>query len=124
VKKPGEVIWGIVFWVVLIGGAYYLGVFSWLKSTVDYHRIAGKYDKEGIPGTIEFRSDGTLLEETLFATHKGTFKLLPDNRMEYEAEGLLWGTNQVILRWRFEGDSLVLSADSGSGLQLRCKAMN
>ncbi len=71
--------------------------------------------------TLEFFSDGTLSEGRLLGTGKGTYKLLPDQRIDLEIDGVFWGTNHATCRYSLSGDEFLLTPESGSGLALRYK---
>src|SRR5689334_8106786 len=81
----------------------------------EHHR---KWKQQDGSLTLEFCSDGTLREERLLDTGKGTYKLLPNRRMELKIEGGLWGHNEVTVRYEISGDELVLTPDAGAGLAL------
>lgn len=100
---------------------YGLGAFSYAKALIDYQRLAGKWDAGAV--TLELRSDGTTREHALLRTAKGTFHLLPGNRVEFQTEGLIWGTNTTTFRWKLEDDALHFGADGGDGYFWKLKRL-
>jgi len=100
-----------------------LGGFDYAKTLIDYRRIAGRYERPLGPGSIEFRTDGTVLELAPLSSNKGTYKLLPEKRIEIEMEGLLWGTNTAVFRWDLVGTQLCLGLDGGTSFAFRLKSI-
>ena len=98
-----------------------LGGLDYAKTLIDYQRIAGRYERPIGPGSMEFRTDGTVLEQAPLATNKGTYKLLPEQRIEIEMEGLLWGTNTAVFRWELIDNQLCLGLDGGTSFAFKLK---
>jgi len=112
--------------LLLGGGAFVLfqtdigkQLFSEGKKVADSQLILGKWKQQDGPLSLEFHSDGTLREERALNTGKGTWKILPGRKIELKIEGVIWGENEVTMRYDLSGDELVLTPDSGVGLALR-----
>jgi hypothetical protein len=130
VERPaagGTGVFGCLVGLLVLGGAAFLllqtdvgkQVFDRGQQVTDQQRLLGKWKQQDGVLSLEFFSDGTLKEERLLNTGKGTYKLLPNRRMDLKIEGALWGTNEATVRYDVNGDELVLTPDSGSGLALR-----
>jgi hypothetical protein len=121
----------------VIGGLVVIGVLLYLfvpdarvfldkllgraRQVTDVPLILGKWRQVDGSLTLEFFADGTLREERLLNTGKGTYKLLPGQRLELEIEGVLWGKNRVTARYTVSGDELLLTPEGGVGIALRYK---
>ncbi|WP_088252597.1 zinc ribbon domain-containing protein [Fimbriiglobus ruber] len=117
-------------WLLLLlllgGGAFVLfqtdigkQLFNQGQQIADSQRILGKWKQQDGSLSLEFFSDGTLLEERLLNNGKGTYKLLPNRKMELKIEGVLWGTNDATARYDISGDELTLTPDAGAGIAIR-----
>jgi hypothetical protein len=123
---------GCLLLLLLLGGGAFvlfqtdLGkqLFSQGQKITDSQRILGKWKQQDGSLSLEFFSDGTLREERLFNTGKGTYKLLPNRRMELKIEGVLWGQNEMTVRYELSGDELVLTPDAGAGFALRYRKVD
>ena len=121
-------------WVLLLlffGGGlalYQTGLgghlFNRVRQSIDSQRILGKWELQGTSSTLEFFSDGTLREERLLNTGKGTYKLRPNHRIELDVEGVLWGRNQADFRYEISGEELLLTTDAGVGITLRFRKVD
>ena len=112
--------------LLLGGGAFFLyqtdtgkQVFNEGRKITDSQLILGKWKQQDGSLTLEFLSDGTLREQRALNAGKGTYKLLPNRRIELKIEGVLWGHNEATMRYGLNGDELVLTQDAGAGLALR-----
>jgi len=131
-KSGGSELGGCLLLLLLLGGgAYFLfqtdmgkQLFSQGQQITDSQRILGKWKQQDGSLKLEFFSDGTLREERLLNNGKGTYKLLPNRRMELKIEGVLWGHNEATVRYEISGDELVLTPDAGTGIALRYRRMN
>jgi hypothetical protein len=85
----------------------------------DEQRILGKWRQDNGAMSLEFFPDGTLREERALNTGKGTYKILPGKKLELKIEGVLWGTNEALVRYDITGDEFTISPDAGAGLTLR-----
>ncbi|OWK47503.1 hypothetical protein FRUB_01202 [Fimbriiglobus ruber] len=94
-------------------------LFNQGQQIADSQRILGKWKQQDGSLSLEFFSDGTLLEERLLNNGKGTYKLLPNRKMELKIEGVLWGTNDATARYDISGDELTLTPDAGAGIAIR-----
>jgi hypothetical protein len=126
-KSGGSGGLGCVVALLLLGGGAYLlyqtdigkQLFNEGQRVTDEQRILGKWKQQDGALSLEFFSDGTLREERPLNTGKGTYKLLPNRRIELKIEGVLWGQNEATCRYEISGDDLVLTPDAGVGLALR-----
>lgn len=122
---------GVLGGLILVGGLLYLFVpdarkaidklISGARSVTDAQLILGKWQQQDGSLSIEFFSDGTLREKRLFNTGRGTYKLLPGQRIDLEIDGVFWGKNRATARYTLSGDELVLMPDTGAGIALRYK---
>jgi hypothetical protein len=117
--------------LLLGGGAFFLfktdtgkQLFDAGRRVTDAQRILGKWKQQDGPLALEFFSDGTLREERLLNNGSGTYKLLPNRRIELKIDGVLWGQNEGTMRYEISGDELVLTSDGSAGLALRYRKVN
>ena len=111
--------------LALIGvGIWAAGGFTYARSLIDTQRITGRYERPIGPGSIEFRRDGTVLEIAPLISNKGTFKMLPNERIEIEMEGMLWGTNRAVFGWGLVGSQLCLKPDGAETYLYRLKSLD
>ena len=115
--------WVVAVLALIAAGLWFLGPVDYAKSLIDYQRIAGRWERPLGPGCLEFRADGTVRDMALLSTSNGTFKLLPENRLEWEAAGMLWGTNTCVFRWQREGDVLHLGLEGSPDFLWRLKRL-
>lgn len=95
-------------------------VFDQARQIIDSQRILGKWVLEDdLSPTLEFFSDGTLRAELMLITRDGSYKLLPNRRMEVNIEGILWGHNEATGRYDIIGDELLLTSDTAAGISRR-----
>jgi hypothetical protein len=121
-----EVVGCLLVLLLLGGGAYFLfrtdlgkQLFNEGRKVTDSQRIRGKWKQQDGSLALEFFADGTLRETRALNTGKGTYKLLPNRRIELKIEGVLWGHNEATMRYDLSDDELVLTPDAGAGLALR-----
>ncbi len=118
---------GCLLVVLVVGGLLALGLgLPFIQKVreanarvAEEQRVLGKWKQLDGALSLEFFSDGTLREERPLNKGKGTYKLLPGRRMDLKIEGVLWGHNEVTVRYEITGDELVLTPDSGAGLALQ-----
>jgi hypothetical protein len=84
------------------------------RKVTDSQRILGKWKGKGTLDTIEFFSNGDVRIYALLATHKGTWKIMPGQRLTMETEGLLWGTNKMEWKYEISGKTLTLKSTNGN----------
>ena len=131
-KSGGSGVGGCLLVLLLLGGGAFVlfqtdigkQLFNQGQQVTDSQRILGKWKQQDGSLTLEFFSGGTLREERPLGTGKGTYKLLPNRRMELKIEGVLWGHNEVTVRYDISGDELVLTPDAGVGLAIRYRKVN
>jgi hypothetical protein len=131
-KSGGSGVGGCLIFLLLLGGAAFIlfqtdigkQLFNQGQQLTDSHRILGKWKQQDGSLTLEFFPNNTLREERLLNTGKGTYKMLPNRRMELKIEGVLWGKNEATVRYDISGDELVLTPDAGTGLALRYRKVN
>jgi hypothetical protein len=131
-KSGGSSAGGCLLLLLLLGGgAFFLfktdmgkQIFNQGQQLTDSQRILGKWKQQDGSLTLEFFSDGTLREQRLLNNGKGTYKLLPNRRMDLKIEGVLWGHNEATVRYEISGDELVLTPDAGAGIAFRYRKVN
>ena len=116
----------ILLVLLAVGGTFALfetdlgkRLFRFDRQMTDSQRILGEWQQQNSSLTMEFFSDGSLQEKRLFDTGNGTYTLLPNGRIELKIEGVLWGQNEMTLRYEISGDELSLTSDGGAGIALR-----
>lgn len=97
--------------VVLIGGVLILpGASRW----IDRQRLAGTWHVDGTMENWRFGSDGTFLNQSLFAI-EGTYSLRPGSRMDISTPGR--GVTRYLYSFDGVGVTLTREGDS-SGIRL------
>jgi len=85
----------------------------------DAQRLLGKWVRDDSSFTLEFLEKGKLREERLLKTVEGSYKLLPQGRVEMHTKGVLWGASKQTLRYELTRDCLILIPEHGRGSPIR-----
>jgi hypothetical protein len=123
-QKTNTILRWVIFGAIILAGIFFVLTSATAVRLTDSQRILGKWQKLNPLHNnlfIEFKSDGTLLDDTAFSTLKGTYKLLDDRRIDMEIQGQIMGTNKAIIRYEITGDELLLTPDTGAGIAQRCR---
>lgn len=130
VRAGGSALGGCAIAVLVVGLLVTLGVglliglpYIQKQREAEYARttILGKWKQADGSLELEFFADGTLAEKRLLDTGRGTYRLLPNKRMELSVSAVFWGQNQLTVRYELTDDELTLIPETGSGVVLRYK---
>lgn len=108
---------------VVCGGLMFGLPYIQKQREAEYARttILGKWRQADGSLELEFFANGTLAEKRLLDTGRGTYRLLPNKRMELKVDALFWGQNEVTVKYELTDDELTLVPETGSGMVLRYK---
>jgi hypothetical protein len=130
-NRGGSALLDCIGTILLIGVAAFLvlktdfgrHLFDAGRQITDSQRLLGKWKQQDGPLNLTFFADHTLREERLLDAGKGTYRLLPNRRIELKIDGVLWGQNEVTLQYDISEGELVLTPDAGSGIALRYRKL-
>lgn len=92
--------WLALVIVLVMGGFVHAG---------DKEDIVGRWDNPVIEASyIRFQADGTFKWVALLDTSAGKYRLLGKEVIEFDTPGVIYGRNQMEVKYRLTGDALEL----------------
>jgi hypothetical protein len=85
------------------------GVAAMPAQAGDKEDIVGRWDHPTVESNyVRFYADGTFKSVALLDTAVGKYRLLGDGVIELDTPGIIYGRNQVEIKYRLSGDTLEL----------------